>query len=186
MKFRVTTLWVTCILACASVKAVVPDTAPDPYQAIVDRNVFDLHAPAANVSAESSRQTKPIPKLTLNGITSILGTKLAILTVPATQPRTPPETVMLAEGQAQDEVEVKQINEKSGAVNVINHGEEQTLDFEHDGTKPAPSAATPANPGALQIPPANGYRPNIIRPLRTLQSLPPRAGNEKPFWRTAH
>lgn len=149
-----------------------PEPSSSAYQGIVDRNVFNLRPPVSYASAESAKPKVPIPKLTLNGITTILGKKLVVLTTPATRPGTAQETLMLAEGQAQDDIEVRQIDEKAGSVKVVNHGEEQDLDFDHNGAKPEPGA-NPARPmttaaPAITIPPPSPG--GIIRPLRTLPS----------------
>lgn len=82
---------------------------------------------------------------------------------------------MLAEGQAQDEIEVRQIDEKAGSVKVVNHGEEQDLDFEHNGAQPPPPGANPARPLTIPTaPPAITIPPpapgSTIRPLRSLNS----------------
>lgn len=177
------------VLAGAGVMAVTtPEPSSSAYQGIVDRNVFNLHPPTAYAGAESAKPKVPIPKLTLNGITTILGKKLVVLTMPPTKPGTTQETLMLAEGQAQDEIEVREIDEKAGSVKVVNHGEEQDLDFEHDGTKPPPPGANPAipmtippRPPGIAIPPPSPG--NIIRPLRTLPSRTanPFSGNRNPF-----
>lgn len=162
--------------------AVTPPAAPtQPYSSIVDRNVFNLHPPPPPVDpSELAKNKTQIPKLTLNGFTTILGKKQVILTMPATKPGGPPVVLMLAEGQAEEEVEAKQIDEKAGVAKVNNHGEEQTLDFEHDGTKPSGPAGNPATP-AFTMPPVPAAPPantipipqpgmNVIRPLRTLPS----------------
>jgi hypothetical protein len=156
----------------------MPNTPRSSYEGIVERNVFDLRAPAPKGDEEALAPKAQIPKLTLNGITTILGKKVTVITVPPAKPGAPATTVMLAEGQAQDEVEVRQIDEKSGAVKVINHGEEQMLDFEQNGAKPSPPPAkataptviphAPTAPPATTIPAPGGM--NVIRPLRTLPS----------------
>lgn len=162
-------IWIVAgVLWGAGSEAVTPNPSSDSYQAIVDRNVFNLHPPLAREDLTAQPKVQ-IPTLTLNGITTILGNKLAFLTTPPTKPGAHPETLMLAEGQAQDEIEVKQIDEKSGMVKVVNHGEDQTLDFQHNGEKPAAAPPTP-----LTIP-SNGIPPpqrgvDKIRPLRTLPS----------------
>jgi hypothetical protein len=152
--------------------------AENRYSSIVERNVFNLHpAPPPINPADLVKKTPP-PKITFTGITTILGKKLALLTFPVSKPNTPPVSVMLAEGQAQDEIEVKSIDEKAGVVQIINHGEPQTLDFEHDapkGSGPMPGAAPAATslPAPTPAPPPNGVQPspgNVIRPLRSLQS----------------
>lgn len=167
------TIWIlACVLVGMSVRAAMPNPPRSSYEGIVERNVFDLHAPPSQADADALKPKVQIPKLTLNGITTILGKKVTVITVPPAKPGAPPTTVMLAEGQAQDEVEVRQIDEKGGAVKVTNHGEEQTLDFEHDGAKPSSPPATAATP--LRIPAATAMPPgmNGIRPLRTLPSRP--------------
>lgn len=154
-----------------------------PYDSIVDRNVFNLHPPAPPVDSKTLTPPTPPPKLTLTGITTILGKKVTFLTMPASKPGQPPESLMLAEGQAQNEVEIKNIDEKAGVVKVLNHGDEQTLDFDHDGAKPSgpppmpvPNQPFPAPsappPGVMSLPPPA----NVIRPIR---SLPGR--NNNPF-----
>jgi hypothetical protein len=82
--------------------------------------------------------------------------------------------MMLAEGQAQNDVEVKQIDEKAGIVKLVNHGEAQTLDFDHDGAKPSgPPPGSPPNatgfpPPAMPPPNVMPAPGNVIRPLRSL------------------
>jgi len=165
------------VLLSAGAMAATPrdEAAADnhPYNAIIERNVFNLHAPPPPLNPEDLIKKTPPPKLTLTGITTILGRKLVFLTMPASKPGTAPESIMLAEGQAQDEVEVKTIDEKAGVVKVMNHGQDETLDFEHD----APKASGPP-PGATRFPPPSAPPPNVmslprpgnvVRPIRSLQ-----------------
>jgi hypothetical protein len=161
------------------------DTSNNKYSAIVERNVFNLHAPPPPLNPADLIKKTPPPKITLTGITTILGTKKTFLTTPPTKPGSPPESIGLSEGQAQNDIEVKSIDEKAGVVQVINHGEPQTLDFEHDGAKTAgPPTGPPPGissfppptlppPAALPIPQPN----NIPRPLRSLQGRQPQANN---------
>jgi hypothetical protein len=178
-------------LLSASAIAVTPASAPtgtdSPYDAIVERNVFNLHAPPPPVNPADLIKKTPPPKITLTGITTILGQKKTFLTTPPLKPGTPPESVMLAEGQAINDIEVKRIDEKAGVVEVINHGEAQTLDFEHDGAKISGAPAMPVNPQPMSMPPPAPPPANIstlptpgtnIRPLR---SLAPRSGANNGF-----
>jgi len=158
------------LLLTAGAKAASDDGA-GPYDGIVERNVFNLHAPPPPVNPADLVQHTPPPKITFTGITTILGKKLAFLTIPAPKPGALPESMMLAEGQAQNEIEVKQIDDKAGIVKVLNHGEAQTLDFDHDGAKP-PVGPPPTMMPPPSAPPPNVMPGNVIRPLR---SLPPRA-----------
>jgi hypothetical protein len=171
------------VLLSAPAIAVTPATADSPYNAIVERNVFNLHAPPPPVNPADLVKKTPPPKITLTGITTILGQKKTFLTTPPVKPGAPPESVMLAEGQAMYEIEVKRIDEKAGVVEVINHGEPQTLDFEHDGAKPSGAPAAANNPQPMSMPPPAPAPANVsslplpgtaIRPLR---SLTPRSDN---------
>jgi hypothetical protein len=178
---RIVILAVFGVFLSAGARAIEPGTAGGPYGAIVERNVFNLHPPPKPLSEDelAAKNKPPIPKLTLTGITTILGKKVTFLTVPGTKPGTAPNYLVLAEGQAQDDVEVKEIDEKAGVVKVVNHAEPQTLDFEHDGaakpTGPPPGAA----PGAPMFPPrpampqpnAQPVQPESIpRPMRPFGS----------------
>src|SRR5436305_1313440 len=137
------------------------------YNGIVERNVFNLHPPPKPPSADdlAAQNKQPPPKITLTGITTILGKKVTFLTVAATKPGMPPEALMLAEGQGQSEVEVKEIDEKAGVVKVNNHGVEETLDFDHNGTKPSgpPPGSVPA---PSQLPPPPGVPPSNVNPAQ--------------------
>lgn len=172
---RTTVLAVTSLFLGAGAEAVTPD-APTQYQGIVERNVFNIHPPQAALNPADMKQKEAPPKITLNGISTILGRKQCILTVPS-KPGAQPESLILSEEQGQDDIEVRQIDEKAQVVKIVNHGEEQTLDFDHNGTKPAgpePSRATPMNfPPPIPAPPPAGVQPpNPIRPLRTLPMRP--------------
>ena len=173
---KATILTVISLFLAVAAEAVAEAPATQ-YQGIVDRNVFNLRPPPAPVNPADLVKKEAPPKVTLDGITTILGKKITFLTVPPTKPGTPAQTLMLAEEQAEDEVEVTQIDEKAGVVKIINHGEAQTLDFDHNGTKPEapPPAGMPGRPVTIPpIPapaPANVQPapfPNVIRPLRTL------------------
>lgn len=143
-----------------------------PYTSIVERNVFNLHPPPPPVDPnELAKKNQQIPKLTLNGITTILGKKIAFITEPPPKPGTPQTTLSLSEGEAEDEVEVKGIDDKAGVVKVVNHGEEQTLDFEHDGVRPTATGSSPATPTSIPIPampPPNMSSRPPMRPMRNL------------------
>jgi hypothetical protein len=164
-----------------------------PYQGIVDRNVFGLKPP---VSANVEEAPPPAPplKITLTGITTILGNKRALMSVAI--PNKQPESYILTEGQRQGEIEVLQINEKAGTVKVKNHGIEQTLDFKTDGAKanPVPAVANvtpgvipqpnaPAGPGnqpgvgTLQTPAPPRTIPRMMR-IATPEAAPPAPGGE--------
>ena len=156
------------ILLSPGAKAVGSSNVDRPYDGIVERNVFNLHAPPPPVNPADLIQKQPPPKVTFTGITTILGTKPGAL----------PESMMLAEGQAQNDIEVKEIDDKAAVVKIVNHGEAETLDFDHDGAKPSGAPAGPV-PNAPMFPrpalPPPNVIPNpgnVIRPIRGLPARP--------------
>ena len=154
----------------------------NPYSAIVERNVFGLRPPPPPIDVNAQINRPPPPKILLTGITTILGKKVAFLTMPSSKPGSPPDSEMLAEGQALDEVEVKIIDEKAGIVVVENHGVRQTLDFDQNGSKPSgpPPGMISGMPSPMSMPPPSAPAPNVLpvaqagNVIRPLRSLPTR------------
>jgi hypothetical protein len=170
-------LLMSMLFSASAINMSLGATSESPYNAIIERNVFNLHPPPPPVNPADLIKKTPPPKITLTGITTILGQKKTFLTLPPIKPGAAPEAMMLAEGQAYNEIEVKRIDEKAGVVEVVNHGEAQTLDFEHDGAKP--TGAPPGAPGGvpqMAMPAPAQPQPNVmpmpapstIRPLRSL------------------
>jgi hypothetical protein len=120
-----------------------------PYHGIVERNVFDLRALVV-VTKEPLPNPIALPKITLIGITTIFGRTIAFITIAGNKPGQPPESVMLAEGQALHEIELKTIDYKSGIVQVINHGQARTLDFDGDDALPRCPAPLPRSEAPLK------------------------------------
>jgi hypothetical protein len=170
-----------CTLAsvalCTSGNAVTSDAPGNPYQGIVDRNVFGLKSPPP---PDPEANKPPPPKIFLTGITTILGNKRALLK--ATPPPKPGESAKeqsftLGEGQREGEIEVLEINEKAGSVKVNDYGTITTLDFDKDGVKvaggipPAPGGAAARPGGFVPGPAANPFTPAgganaLPRPMR--------------------
>ena len=177
-----------CTLAglalCATGKAVAGDSPGNPYQGIVDRNVFGLKPPPPPPDPESTKP--PPPKVFLTGITTILGNRRALLKMtPPAKPGEPAkeQSFTLGEGQREGEIEVLEINEKVGTVKVNNYGTVTTLDFDKDGVKVAggtapPAAGTGARPaGFVPAPGANpSGTPGALMPCPGLCACPPRRG----------
>lgn len=144
------------------------NTPDNPYRAIVERNIFGLKDPPPPAPPEA---TKPPPsKLTLTGITTILGKKQVLLKTaaapakPGEQPKGE-QSYIITEGVREGDIEVLEINEVAGSVKLIYAGVPTTLDFEKDGPKlpstPAPGAPRPpGTPGAVAGIPI----PSVIRP----------------------
>ncbi len=161
----------------------------NPYQGIVDRNVFQLRPPPAPPT--NGPPVAPPPKITLTGITTILGNKRALLKWPVPpRPGQPAKeaSYILAEGQGEDDITVTEIDEVAGTVRVMNHGQPQSLNFTDDGAKlvtappipiASPTAANPALPQPIVPTPAGAAAPTTIRtiPQRTMR-LPPAPGTQ--------
>lgn len=150
------------LLLCAGGNATGADSA-NPYQGIVDRNVFGLKPPPTLPRPEDNKP--PAPKITLTGITTILGNKRALMNV--AMPAKPPEpakqkSFILAEGQRDGEIEVLEIDETSGTVKVDDFGTVMVLDINKDGAK---LPVSPVAPAPIAPPPGPvGYRPPVPNP----------------------
>lgn len=168
---------VTGAAVCAQAAADVPDNEPssdNPYQAIVERNVFGLRPPPPPPGPEEAPKPPP-PPLTLTGITTMLGKKLAFLkSAPQPgKPGQPPPTEQfytLAEGQQDGDLLVMQIDENVQTVKVNYAGTVSTLDFINNGAKEkaAPvmaAAGQPGQPGGIPAPPM-GVAPGASVPAQ--------------------
>jgi hypothetical protein len=144
------------LVLSAGVRAVTPDLGGNPYRGIVERNVFSLKDPPP--PPKLAPPAAPPVKITLTGITTILGNKRALMRaqIPARPPEpAKEESYMLAEGQRDGDIEVLTIDEKAGTVKVSNHGVPETLDFANNGAKlvnAPPPIAAPALPPPMGIP----------------------------------
>jgi hypothetical protein len=162
------------VLGAAST-ALAVEPAGSPYAAVVARNVFGLKAPPPPPKPEDNKP--PPPKITLQGITTMLGTKLVLMkvVVPPAKPGSKSEEVplTLSVGQKAEDVEVLEIHETEPAwVKVNDYGTITNLNFKDNGVNLASATAPgvapvagPPRPGA--VPPAGaaltaggGYTPN--------------------------
>jgi len=110
-----------------SVGALASGTANFPYREIISRNSFGLKAPEEK--PEPTPAVPLRPKIRLVGVTTILGKKIAFLVIAGSESGRLPECLMMAEGTAENGVLLKEIDEKAAIVTVLNHGQEQVLEF---------------------------------------------------------
>jgi hypothetical protein len=139
----------------------------NPYAPVVERNVFGLVPIPTNPPVDTTPATPP-PKITPNGIMSIFGQFQVLFKVatPA-KPGQPQkdDSYVLGEGQRQDDIEVKKIDEKNNLITFNNHGTIQMLALANAPTISAPSSA-PVNMGMPQRGP--GFprtRPDGLNPF---------------------
>jgi hypothetical protein len=131
-------------LACAAIpRAADGALSNNPYELVVTRNVFGLNPPV--VVAPVTVPVDPPPKITPNGILSIMGHSQVLFKVADAKPGQPPkdEYYNLSEGQSEDDIEVTHIDEKNGLVTFDNHGTVQEL----------PLIATAASGGSAPVAP---------------------------------
>jgi hypothetical protein len=168
-----------CVLGgtvLAGTVGAVPDSPSGQYQAISERNVFGLHPPPAQPAPTSP--AAPLPKITLTGITTILGNKRALMKV-APAVLKPGDTnkelsLILTEGQREGEIEVLQIDENVGSVKINNSGTVMLVTFEKDGAKLP--ASLPVLSGSLMTAAA---MPNSVRGPANPYSFLPRQGGQR-------
>jgi hypothetical protein len=129
----------------------------NPYAPIVVRNIFALNPPPP---VDVAPPGDPPPKITLNGIMSILGKLQALykVAVPA-KPGQPAKDdfYILSEGQRQDEIEVTHIDEQASLVTFNNHGTVQELPLIKANP---PAASTPMAAQGGPVPGQNLTAPN--------------------------
>jgi len=155
------------LLLAASARAVTSDAQGNPYQSIVERNVFALKPPPDPETLKP--QAPPPPPIELQGITSMFGRQQVFFsaTVPGSKPGEPPKKtpMVLKVGERQDDIEVLAINEAAGSVKFNNHGTEEEKFLDKDSAKltaapvvaPFPGITTPGRPGVP--PPAAQFNP---------------------------
>jgi hypothetical protein len=151
------------LLLAARAEATAVEVSAKPYEQIASRNVFGL---VPIPPAPRPEDNKPPPaKITLAGITTFAGGPRALLKVTSPpRPGVKPEeqSLILAVGQREGEIEVLEIDQQAGTVKVENFGTITTVDFENNGVKlpsgPFPGVPIPGAPhvAAAGMPPQPG------------------------------
>lgn len=142
-------------LAAATTTQAITDGS-NPYGSIVERNVFNLKPPPR--PEDLVPPPPPAPKITLQGINSILGLRQVLFKIAPSKPGEKEQAYVLSEGQRQDEVEVLAIDEKEGSIKFNNHGTVETKTLKDDASK-VPTTAM-MMPGSIPRPmPTAGMSP---------------------------
>ncbi len=200
MRHAVKALGCACAgLAFYSAVAVTTDLSNNnPYQGIVDRNVFGLKDPPP--PPPPPENAKPAgPPLTLTGVMNILGKDTAFISFqPPAKPNEPPKptSLMLTAGQREGEIEVLEVDIKGGSAKVSSYGAITNLTFDKNGVKGSSgsSAPTPAvsaipapqpgagtfTPGGTSFPGVKGLPPRMIRTVQPGQLGQSGAGGSSP------
>src|SRR5262245_7432532 len=157
------------IALCATASAIVNESA-NPYQGIVDRNVFGLKPPPP-ISDTKTQPVKDPPPITLTGMTTILSTKRVLLNVQS--PGKPVQSFILAEGQREGDIEVLEIDERAGSTKINYAGTTVPLNFEKNGPKLTASAGPTVAPGVSTMAAGTPANANTAAP-GGLKSIPTR------------
>jgi hypothetical protein len=165
------------LAATATSRADDAGLAGNPYAIVAARNIFGLNPPKP-VDPHAGDEVNPPPKITLNGITDILGELQVLFKVANPAKGSKPaadQDYMLSEGQSQDDIEVVMINQQAGIVTFKNHGETQdlTLVAATPSSGPAPAATRSfsgnsapgfrAAPGGLPVPTGNAFNGGTVQ-----------------------
>ena len=136
------------------------DAKENPFQRIVDRNLFALKPPVTQTEAPPPAPLVPPAKVTLTGITSLFGpsSKRALFVIVEQEPGKVPvsKSPILREGERDGMVEVLSIDVEKSIVRIRNGGTETNITFELAKDKPATGAVPP--PGFVP-PPAAQFNP---------------------------
>ena len=174
------------VLGLAPQTGAVTPGEGNPYQAVVERNVFDLK-PVIPPPTEDVIQKTPPAKIELQGITEgILGKRQALLKIlepakPGEQPK--PRALIMDEGERRGIVTVLEINPLERSVKFDNGGVEETIVLTNAPTRvavagpggapgPIPVPAV-SQPGAAGVPAPPLQRPAYVVP-KSGASLPTR------------
>lgn len=134
------------ILLCA----ISASAQPNPFEAILTRNVFGL----VPVPPAAPPPEPPLPKFTLTGITTVIGPARALLKMAAAPGTANPggeRFFNLKAGERDGELELLEINEKSRTVVIVYSGRRLTVGFEPEKPNPAPSTIlNPTHVSAMQ------------------------------------
>ncbi len=183
---------------CAAAAARAAADAGNPYDSIVERNVFGLKPPPPPPDPEANKP--PPPKIYLTGITTFGGIKRALLKAqmpvkPGEEHKPGPpkgeESFILAEGQREGDIEVLKINDTPGNeyVKVDDFGTITNLNFDDNGIKtpsgpanvPVPGGRFPETRGYTARPPGmGGFHPGSVSFPQRAMRLPGAGGSVSP------
>jgi hypothetical protein len=190
------------LAAHAAAKSPTEDHAvnsDNPYGAITERNIFDLHDPPPP-QVEKKEDKGPPPNIKLTGITTIFGKSQALFILNTLGAAGKPPTtrsLILNEGQRQGEVEVLEINPKGRSAKVKIDEVEATLTIETNkgtinmqanaggpgsqgapGMRTSPYAAPPGTPPGF---PHNPYSDKAIPPRQPRTDVQQPNGSANPY-----
>jgi hypothetical protein len=185
MKLGAKAVWLAawCISIMGAATTSSGAVGENPYEAIVERNVFDLKPPPPPKPVDTTTNAPP-PNVKLTGITSILGNKRALFMVSEAAPggkgaAGKEVSYILREGERKDSIEVLEISEKPAQVKIRNDGVESMLVLDTNPKLPG-GGGEPGGPGGGRGGPG-GHRGLASAPGMPAPAMPGFNGGGKVF-----
>ncbi len=170
---RFTRLLVCCLcgtaLALDAAAANSSASTNNPYQEIVERNVFGLHDPLPPLITHIEQ---PRPRIYLTGISTMLPEKTAILKViyPPSLGHPPrEESLLLSEGQRMEDIQVIKVDPVARKVTITEAGNQTELTFDQNGLPQHPEV-NGRSVAPAQRPSFGAFRPLPTRAPRAPES----------------
>jgi hypothetical protein len=160
--------WLSVWALGVAAAVVAAEPGSNPYESIATRNPFGLKDPPPPPPPPTNQPPPaPAPTVKLKGITSILGSKRAVIEVTQAgakgSPQSGPQSNIMLEGERVDEVTVVSIDVKNNLV-LVKIGETETnLTFEKPDAKTAQAAPAPGPMPAFR-PPGFPAMPGVVTP----------------------
>jgi hypothetical protein len=153
-----------------SMVTLAEDNAPtntNPYMVIAERNVFRLLPPPPPETTNNAPEPEK-PKVVLSGFATVAGVTTVFMSIPAKDAKDRPTYLRLKRGEAQDDIQLLDIREQLGEVDILDAGAQITLSVKSNSYAMTPTAPTPTKT-------ANGA-PMFVRPLPNRLNGPPNPG----------
>jgi hypothetical protein len=145
-----------------------PALTDNPYAAVVERNIFNLQPIPTNSPAEV-KPPEPPSKIIPNGIINIFGKVQVLFKVQSPARLGQPakeQSYVMGEGERQDEIEVRKIDEKNATITFDNHGIVQSLELVKatGGGGGVPPTGSPGGAGVPHTPAALAGKAGGLNP----------------------
>ena len=153
-----------------SMVTLAEDDAPtntNPYMVIAERNVFRLLPPPPPETTNNAPEPEK-PKVVLSGFATVAGVTTVFMSIPAKDAKDRPTYLRLKRGEAQDDIQLLDIREQLGEVDILDAGAQITLSVKSNSYAMTPMAPTPTKT-------ASGA-PMFVRPLPSRLNGPPNPG----------
>lgn len=143
----------------------------NPYSTITERNVFALVPIPPPGPATPEVVVDPPPKIIINGMMTLFGKPQVLFkfTPKTSAGQQPKETsLVLGEGERQEEVEVTKIDMQGHMASFINHGIAQDVALSDTAKLNAPVSGSPGGPmggsmgGGIPMPASPGMAPGMM------------------------